>query len=272
MGIRMSKVRYIKFNPDEFLVGTIGLSASEVGVYIHVISLMYSTNSSIQICDERIYRTFTTKANIIKKSIESLIQKKKLDFDGEHLSNKRVLSELQRISDRRVSGTQLASVGNVKKPTIKQKQPLKKNLKSYTIDNKHKSLNNKQELNDFDKIWNLWKKKTGKNIALESYKKCLNDYDFKTIINGVRFYMHENSNTEHKFILMLSTFLNQKRFADYENKIFGESENITESNVWELRVEKFKNGGQWLRNIYGNSPAETNNDIPIEILKKYGYV
>ena len=43
----MTKIRYVKFNPDEWLVGTFGLNCSEVGVYIQAICLVYSSGGGI---------------------------------------------------------------------------------------------------------------------------------------------------------------------------------------------------------------------------------
>ena len=139
----MAKIRYVKFNPDEFLVGTLGLNCSEAGVYIQEICLIYSSGGGILPTDERLMRSLNSKPNIIRKHLLSLVSKNKLEFDGKYLVNKRVLNELQRVSKRLANGTQTDSKRTVKDSENELNQSL---TNSHTIDNNniHNSINNKQ--------------------------------------------------------------------------------------------------------------------------------
>ena len=279
----MTKIRYVKFNPDEFLVGTLGLNCSEVGVYIQAICLMYSSGGGILPTDERLMRSLNSKPNIIRKHLLSLVSKNKLEFDGKYLVNTRVLNELQRVSKRLANGKQTETKRIVKDSENELNQSLT-NL--HTIDNNtnhntktnntKKSVKKKKTLrqnldkdieDNFGTIWKLWRRKTGKSVSLLSYRKCLQKSTHDVILNGVNQYNLQNAETEQKYILMLSTFLNQERYNDYDSS----PEPIQKICEWERRVSWFSKKGYWSSN-WGSKPTEVDKtEVPKDILEKYGY-
>ena len=280
----MAKIRYVKFNPDEWLVGTFGLSCGECGTYVQTISLLYSSGGKILPTDERLMRSLNTKPNIIKKHLLSLVSKNKLEFDGKYLVNKRVLNELQRVSKRLANGTQTDSKRTVKDSENELNQSL---TKTHTIDNNtnHNSINNKTKLKskkalktdqtalkDFENLWKSWRKKSGRKLALESYFRSILTHSSQAIKNGAKQYNIENAETEKKFILMLSTFLNQERFLDYN---FDEKQTDktqkNESSIWEERCRWNKRSGYWSHD-WGNPPDSPRNDVPEKYLIKYGFI
>jgi len=97
----MEKVRKADISVDEALVGTMGLSASEAGVYWVVMLLIYSTGGSIPRKDSRLYSILRDHPNAITASVDRLITTRKLTVtpDG-HISHARVLLELDRARAR----------------------------------------------------------------------------------------------------------------------------------------------------------------------------
>lgn len=87
---------------------------------------------------------------------------------------------------------------------------------------------------EFEKIWNLYPNKQGKQVALNSYIKArkgtkiaLNSkgntkatpQSFETILQGVKNYLRANRGVEIKFIKHLSTFLNQATYLDFQGEV-----------------------------------------------------
>ena len=283
----MAKIRYVKFNPDEFLVGTLGLNCSEVGVYIQAICLMYSSGGGILPTDERLMRSLNSKPNIIRKHLLSLVSKNKLEFDGKYLVNTRVLNEIQRVNKRLANGTQTESKRKVKDSENEIQQTLTNthttlNNTNHNIktNNTKKSVKKKKTLrqdldkdieDSFDTIWKRWRKKTGKSVSLLAYRKCLQKSSHDVILNGVNQYNLQNAETEQKYILMLSTFLNQERYNDYDNPLASNDKKpIKKICEWENRISWFSKKGYWSAN-WGSKPTTDKCEAPKDILEKYGY-
>jgi hypothetical protein len=88
-------------------------------------------------------------------------------------------------------------------------------------------INNKEENNiivstkvdtikgdEFDKIWNLYGKKVGKDPAQKSWKR-INKKDRKLILDHIPKYLENHSTAgKLKFLPHLSTYLNQKRWLE----------------------------------------------------------
>lgn len=87
---------------------------------------------------------------------------------------------------------------------------------------------------EFEKIWNLYPNKQGKQVALNSYIKArkgskialkskgntkVAPQSFETILQGVKNYLRANRGVEIKFIKHLSTFLNQATYLDFQGEV-----------------------------------------------------
>ena len=282
----MTKIRYVKFNPDEWLVGTFGLNCAECGTYIQAISLMYSSGGGILPTDERLMRSLNSKPNIIRKHLLSLVSKNKLEFDGKYLVNTRVLNEIQRVNKRLANGTQTESKRKVKDSENELNQSLT-NLQSIDNNTNHntktnntkKSVKKKKILrqvldkdieDNFAAIWSVWRKKTGKSNSKLALRKSLQKASFDIILNGVNQYNLENAETEQKYILMLSTFLNQERYNDYDYPPVSDKKPIKKMCEWEYRISWFSRKGYWSSN-WGSKPTSDKCAAPKDILEKYGY-
>ena len=82
---------------------------------------------------------------------------------------------------------------------------------------------------EFEKIWNLYPNKQGKQVALQSYinarkgiKKrgiTIPPATFETILRGVKHYLTTQRGVEIRFIKHLSTFLNQATYLDFQGEV-----------------------------------------------------
>ncbi|KRK58488.1 DnaD domain-containing protein [Fructilactobacillus fructivorans] len=98
----------------------------------------------------------------------------------------------------------------IKQPTIQEEQPKKKAKAT----NQPKS---KELENNFNKLWQLYPKKQGKEPAFKAYKKAIKDgVTNEEIQKGIVSYKKqiEVKGTEQKFIKQGSTFFNQRSWQD----------------------------------------------------------
>lgn len=119
----MEKVRKADISVDEALVGTMGLSASEAGVYWVVMLLIYSTGGCIPRKDSRLYSILRDHPNAITASVHRLIALGKLTLTpGEYLSQPRVLLELDRARARIAKARESGMTGGrpVTQPELNQ--------------------------------------------------------------------------------------------------------------------------------------------------------
>ena len=82
---------------------------------------------------------------------------------------------------------------------------------------------------EFEKIWNLYPNKQGKQVALQSYinarkgiKKrgiTIPPATFETILQGVKHYLTTQRGVEIRFVKHLSTFLNQATYLDFQGEV-----------------------------------------------------
>ena len=70
---------------------------------------------------------------------------------------------------------------------------------------------------------------------------------------------------------MLSTFLNQERYNDYDNPLASNDKKpIKKICEWENRISWFSKKGYWSAN-WGSKPTTDKCEAPKDILEKYGY-
>lgn len=151
-------------------------------------------------------------------------------------------------------------------------------------DMKKKSLPKKQLEEEFDKAWELYPRKKGKEKARKYFERDRNDgIDFEKILHGVKCYAAEveKEKIEEEFIKHGSTWFNGKYWADYEGlkledfskqksngekdtepKVVKESRRCTPEEIREdqesdyeyaLRDKEFL-GGQWPTSYLRNMP------------------
>jgi len=90
----MSDGPWIKFYPADWLTGTRGMSAAEIGVYITLIAMMYEKGAAIVPDVSRLARACGIPAASFSRILDTLIETRKLTQTDVGLFNERVQSEL----------------------------------------------------------------------------------------------------------------------------------------------------------------------------------
>lgn len=91
----MSDGPWIKFYPADWLTGTRGMSAAEIGVYITLIATMYEKGGPVAVDAPRLARACGLPLASFNKIVEGLIDADKLTRTDAGLFNQRVEIELQ---------------------------------------------------------------------------------------------------------------------------------------------------------------------------------
>lgn len=77
----------------------------------------------------------------------------------------------------------------------------------------------KEDNNNFEEFWNLYPRKVGKHKAKEKYQKAMKETTHKELMKLTWRFAEETrfEKTEEKFILHCATYLNQRRYLDYQS-------------------------------------------------------
>ena len=280
----MTKIRYYQTNPTELLDGLASLeSTAEVEAYVIVMNLIYATGGSIMPDDIRLHRYCNQTKPKLKRTLLSLVKKGKLVMIGKRITQERCEIEIKAIQERAERRSKAGQKGGRPRKENELNQIDKKTnaLSKEKLNNKHNTINNKQKTlrkkldedieDNFNKIWKPWRKKTGRSNAILALRNSLQQGNsFDIILNGVVQYNLENAETEKKYILMLSTFLNQERFNDYDYPPVSDKKPIKKTCEWENRISWFSKKGYWSAN-WGSKPTTDKCEAPKDILEKYGY-
>ena len=89
----MTKIRYVDFYADEWLVGTMGLSVVDVGVYIQACALIYSRGGPIEKDDLR--RFVVCHGRTFEAALRHLADAGKLTVSGSKISSNRCQNTLE---------------------------------------------------------------------------------------------------------------------------------------------------------------------------------
>ena len=94
-------ITHIAFYPSDWLTGTLGMKADEIGVYITLIARMYEMAGPIERNDERLYRICgcNSKRHFIK-ILNYLICEGKVNEVENELFNKKVAKEINKVVEK----------------------------------------------------------------------------------------------------------------------------------------------------------------------------
>jgi len=70
---------------------------------------------------------------------------------------------------------------------------------------------------DFEFFWKLYPRRIGKYQAGISFEKALHTVLYDDLIHATKVFVQEMKNTEEKYIVHATTWLNQKRYLDYKD-------------------------------------------------------
>lgn len=106
----MSDSPFFQFYPSDWLAGTRGLTATETGVYITLIAMMYEVEGPIPNDTKRLARLCGSTPAAFKKVIEELIATGKITEDERGFFNRRVEIEIEKRSEKRATASSSAKI------------------------------------------------------------------------------------------------------------------------------------------------------------------
>jgi uncharacterized protein YdaU (DUF1376 family) len=105
----MSDNPFFQFYPSDWLAGTRGLTASETGIYITLVAMMYETEAPVPSDTKRLSRLCGCTPSAFKKAVEGLLSTGKLTQDERGFFNRRVEIEIEKRSEKRAAAKQSAN-------------------------------------------------------------------------------------------------------------------------------------------------------------------
>ena len=114
-----SRIRYIRWYPDEWLAGTFGkLTLEEKGLYIEVISMIVSRGGPIDFDLRHLGHASLTNARTIGRVLDRLVALGKLKIEDGKLTNGRALADLDEARSRATSSTRGRSNNRQTSPNV----------------------------------------------------------------------------------------------------------------------------------------------------------
>jgi uncharacterized protein YdaU (DUF1376 family) len=105
----MSNNPYFQFYPSDWLAGTRGLTASETGVYITLVAMMYEAGHPLEDDRKRLARLCGTTPAAFEKIVGGLLETGKITLDERGFSNRRVENEIKKRTEKRIAASQSAN-------------------------------------------------------------------------------------------------------------------------------------------------------------------
>lgn len=106
----MSDSPFFQFYASDWLAGTRGLTATETGVYITLVAMMYEVEGPIANDAKRLARLCGSTPAAFKKSVDALVEAGKLTLGSEGFFNRRVQIEIEKRTEKRAAASQSAKV------------------------------------------------------------------------------------------------------------------------------------------------------------------
>jgi uncharacterized protein YdaU (DUF1376 family) len=215
------KVHEVGWTADDFLSGTIELDDAECGVYIRLISLVYSRNRPVT--RDLLKQTCKSHGNAFNRIVAKLIEAGKIIEDGREMTVKRCEKELKKARKhlrnlRQFSdevnennevvapvGAALARVVTDSDSSLKPKKERKKESESrISVDR------------EFEEVWKLFPRKRDKGHALIAFRAARKITELAVVIEGIKRFALESADKDPKFIAYPASWLNGKRWLDEE--------------------------------------------------------
>jgi uncharacterized protein YdaU (DUF1376 family) len=113
----MSAITQVPFYPSDWLAGTRGMTAAQMGVYITLVAMMYERAGPVR-CDDmaKLVRLCGTSASALKGLLEDLIFDGKVTREGDLLSNRRAMLEIENVMAKSEVARDKANARWQKKP------------------------------------------------------------------------------------------------------------------------------------------------------------
>lgn len=246
----MSESPWIKFYPSDWLAGTRGMSATEAGVYINLIAMMYESEGYLTLDMTRLARLCGATGPVFKRAFDALVDTGKIVIHGDQITNNRVLETLLIRTEKSGLAKQSANSRWAKKDNENndgvdanafetqcesdayQKpdtriNPVSPNgdttllsrsrgLRSEGRSPRQAKMEAKQRDvdRDFEAWWLLYPRRVAKGQARKAYLKARSGADAAILAEGAKRYSAEVSGKDPDFIKHPATWLNGECWSD----------------------------------------------------------
>jgi uncharacterized protein YdaU (DUF1376 family) len=205
----MSKIRYIKFSPDEYIAGVGAvLDAEQQGVYWMICSMIYSNGGDIPNDPKHIGRLVCLGSSKARRIINHLISIGKITENQSFLSQKRVVTELKTARNRTETAVKHGNLPKKNKHLTEADA-----LFTEKLTTNHKPITNNQD-KDFDLFWEVVAVKKGKGSARKAFNQALKKTTIEDLITKMSEYKGSLNGTPERFIKHPASWLNGECWTD----------------------------------------------------------
>ena len=277
---KKGKQPYFRFFASDWLGGTRGMKAAEVGVYITLIAMMYERCEPIPEDHKRLARQCGCSVSMLVSIIEMLVDDGKIArFDG-CIWNDRVEKEFkwreknsEQSSEAAHARWEKANKNNDDKMQTQSERNADGMPNQKPETRSHKEKDRSLE-SDFPDWYAAYPRHVGRGQAERAYATARKAADAETLISAARSFAEQSRNQDPKFIPHPATWLNGQRWLDVPE---GDSVQIGENggrdpatfsfDDWVNRVSVALSDGPWPE-IYGPHP-KTGKTQNVAALAKY---
>ena len=214
---------WFKFYASDWLAGTRGLTSSETGIYITLVSMMYERGEAIQRDDKRLSRLCGCTKASFTKALDALINERKITHVDGALSQDRVEKEREKRQEKSQKTSRSAKERwkthdekNEQKQHDDDANALNPQCETDAIpDTRYQKPDIKKEIKiNFDIFWNLWPNKVAKPKAKAAWDKLTKED--QTVIVSLRDAGFSNwrESSPAANPIHAASFLNQRRWED----------------------------------------------------------
>jgi uncharacterized protein YdaU (DUF1376 family) len=148
MKMHREAISRVDFYFDDFLTGTDVLTAEEVGIYMLLLSRMWSQRGPLVNDNKQLAKWCNVPPQRMRKTLSSLIEKEKIHVDeGGALFNPRALLELENAMSRKQKAADRGRLGGARKAANRQEVATKLEESSNNVATKLKLLGSDPEQN-----------------------------------------------------------------------------------------------------------------------------
>jgi len=240
----MSESPYFQFYASDWLAGTRGLTAAEMGVYITLLAMMYEREAPIDMDHDRLARLCGATPAAFKKCLSALIEEGKIQSTEKGLLNKRAFKEIAfREKKREVNSANASKRWGKTQRKQRKIDATALNSQCETDAPQNQNQNQRVSLNrdtprerDFTAFWEEYPSKIGKQAAKKKYDAAIKaGVPHETIMAGLERYVRSDR-VRKGFVKAPTTWLNQGCWDDEEGPACEQDTRTRSEHAAERRV------------------------------------
>lgn len=297
----MKKAPWVKWYPDQFLGGIVGLTVEEIGVYSVLLNMIYDRGGHVEANMERLAARCRMRPTSFAGVLASLVEQGKLVFENNLISNQRAAIEIKtrtkvlekwrenltpgelklRDNTSKINGDTSPSGTASAAPRASETQTQsKKERKKDSTSPKKATVNGIDYTEEFEtKVWQPYprKKGTSKHKAFQLWN-MLNEMNQQRVIATIPIHASQmkNEGRPEEKIKHLQFFISERIYETYAVP-------STESNVVPLEWHKTATRDQWMRALkiyemdsnwraaWGPKPGQAGCAVPPDLIEALPY-